>query len=72
MEVMEAIKLATPVVHMEDMDKTIKFNQIMGTVLKAMDRVLGMAINRKNNRYTFSSIRKKKTTSSLFLNQTAT
>ena len=72
MEVMEAIKLATPVVDMEDMDKAIKFNQIMGTVHKAMDTVLGMAINRKNNRYTFSSIRKKKATSSQFLNQTAT
>ena len=69
---MEAIKLATPVVDMEDMDKAIKFNQIMGTVHKAMDTVLGMAINRKNNRYTFSSIRKKKATSSQFLNQTAT
>ena len=72
MEVKEAIKLATPVVDMEDMDRAIKFNQVMGTVHKVMDTVLGMAINRRNNRYIYSSTKKEKAAPNQFLNQTAT
>ena len=51
---MVVTKLVIPVVDMKVMEAAMKFSQIMVTVQEAMDTVLGMATNRKNNKFTFT------------------